>query len=244
MYIGWASNVNKKILDSTNISVGNGATVEDSVETGGQKKKRLVCANPPDRFSVSMEFECDTKGADGFTEYERFMAWYKWQHCYGVNPFMFPAILINSNRQQGNSQEEIENIQARILNGDPTAKMPDDEYYTITSAIEGSKSGHHQQMTMTWETYATGAFTIPDDVVAIQGITAENGYVDIILTGTPTSEPTKNTWELKIDNTPTTVTYCVFDGEVTVRYYFTPLTTVGQHTAKIGDFTDDFEVAQ
>lgn len=243
MYIGWATNVNKKILDSTSISVGNGATVEDSLETGGQKKKRLVCANPPDKYSVTMEFECDTKESDGLTEYERFMAWYKWQHCYGVNPFVFPAILINSNRQLGFSQEEIEDIQARILNGDPTAQMPDEEYYQITSAVDGSKSGHHQQVTMTWETYATGAFTIPDDGVAVQNIEAENGYVDIILTGTPTSEPTKNTWELQIDGNVTVVNYCVFDGDITVRYYFTPLTSIGTHTATIGDFEDEFEVS-
>jgi len=243
MYIGWATNVNKKILDSTSISVGNGATVEDSLETGGQKKKRLVCANPPDKYSVTMEFECDTKGADGLTEYERFMAWYKWQHCYGVNPFIFPAILINSNRQNGNSQEEIENIQARILNGDPTAKMPDEEYYQITSAVDGSKSGHHQQVSMTWETYATGAFTIPDEVATVQAISAQNGYVDITLTATPATEPTTQTWTLKIDNVITPVTACVFDGDVTVRYYFTPFVSPGRYTASIGDFTSTFVVA-
>ena len=95
---------------------------------------------------------------------------------------------------------------------------------------------------MTWETYATGVISVPDDIVAVQGISAENGYVDIILTDTPTTEPTKFTWELKIDNIATTVDYCVFDGDVTVRYYFEPLTVIGFHTAAIGEFTDTFEV--
>ena len=141
MYIGWATNVNKEIIDSTTISVGNGATVEDSIETGGQKKKRLVSANPPDKYNVTMAFNCVEKGNDGLTELERFYAWYKYQHRYGVNPFIFPAILINSNRQQGMSQEDVDYIVSRIAHGDPTAKLPDNEYYIITSAIEGSKSG-------------------------------------------------------------------------------------------------------
>ena len=145
---------------------------------GGQKKKRLVSANPPDKYNVTMAFNCVEKGNDGLTELERFYAWYKYQHRYGVNPFIFPAILINSNRQQGMSQEDVDYIVSRIAHGDPTAKLPDNEYYIITSAIEGSKSGNHLEISMTWETYATGAFTIPEDASEVDHIIAQNGYVE------------------------------------------------------------------
>jgi hypothetical protein len=160
MYISWPNNVNKIIIDSTSITVGENATVEDSLEAGGQKKKRLVSANPPDKYNVTMNFDCVTKGQDGYTELERFYIWYKHIHCYGVNPFEFPAMLINSNRLTGESQEDTEYIVKRIANHDPTAKLPDNEHYIITSAVEGSKSGNDQQVTMTWETYATDAFTV------------------------------------------------------------------------------------
>lgn len=243
MYIGWATNVNKNILDSTGITVGEGATVEDSLETGGQKKKRLARATPSDKYSVTQKFDCITKGTDGYTEVERFWAWYKYRHCYGVNPFSFPAILINSNRQQGNSQEEYENILARIRNGDPTAKLPDNEYYVISNVVEGNKVGNDIEIKMTWETYATGAFTITDDEVEIDHITAYNGFVDIVLSDTPSAEPTTSTWTMKINNVITTVNICVFDGNVTARYYFTPKTTAGSYVVTIGGKSSTFTVA-
>lgn len=235
MYIGWATNVNKDILDSTNITVGEGATVEDSIESGGQKKKRLARATTPDKYSIKMAFECTEKDINGLTELERFYAWYKFMHCYGVNPFLFPAILINSNRQRGMSQEDVDNVIARIHNGDITAKLPDNEYYVIASAVEGSKSGNHLEINMTWETYATGSYSIAEDEVEIDHIEAENGYVDIIETSTPLSEPTSATWTLKINNVTTQVTACTFDGDVTTRYYFEPKTTAGTYIVKVGD---------
>ena len=242
MYIGWATNVNKKILDSTNITVGDGATVRDSLESGGLKKSRLSCANPPDKYSVKMSFECDTKGDDGLTEYERFMAWYKINHCFGTNPFQFPAILINSNRKDGESQESIEHIIARIENGDTTAKLPDNEYYVITSAVDGNKSGHNQDVSMTWETYATGSYTIPDDGSTIYEIVAQNGYVDAFLTSTPQTEPGIDTWNVKINNVTTQMIASVFDGDVTVRLYFDKKTQAGTYTVSIGDFESVFVV--
>lgn len=247
MYIGWASNVNKIIIDSTSITVGEGATVEDGLEAGGQKKKRLVSANPADKYNVTMNFNFVDKDSNGLTELERFYAWYKYAHCYGVNPFIFPAILINSNRQEGESQEDIEHIIQRIANGDPTAKLPDNEYYIITSAVEGSKSGHDLQMTMTWETYATGSFTIPDETSTIQRISAENGCVDVILTSTPQTEPTVNTWTVYVKKGSgieyaETINCCAFDGDVTAKLYFTPKTASGTYTVRIGEFTNQFTV--
>lgn len=255
-YIGWATNVNKIILDSTNITVGNGAIVSDTLESGGQKKSRLISANPPDKYQVTMSFNCDDKDVDhdgnyvgdGLTEYERFMAWFKYRHCYGANPFQFPAILINSNQNRTASTEETEHIIHRIENGDTTAKLPDLEYYIITSSVEGNKEGHDQKVTMTWETYATGAYTIPDDEASVKSIVAENGYVDVVLTSTPREEPTTTTWNLLIaapgsQFTQETVLFCVFDGDVTVRLYFEKKTSpIGIYVVKIDDKTSSFEV--
>ena len=242
MYIGWASNVNKIIEDSTPVTVGSGATVEDTVEAGGLKKRRVVNANPADIYNVSMSFDFVEEDSNGLTELERFYSWYKYQHCYGTNPFNFPAILINSNRQKGASQEEIEHIIQRIINGDSTAKMPDEEHYVITSAVEGSKSGTSLQIKMTWETYATGSFTIPTDVSEVDHITAQNGYVDITLTSEPPYEPTTSTYSLKINTVPVTPLASTYNGDLTVRYYFTPITIPGTYIAAIGDKTSTFVV--
>lgn len=243
MYIGWATNVNKEILESTSITVGEGAVVEDSLETGGQKKSRLARATTSDKYSVKMAFNCIDKGNDGYTESERFWAWYKYRHCYGVNPFLFPAILINSNRQEGTSQEDIVHIVERISNGDITAKLPDNEYYVIKSAAEGSKSGHDLEVNMTWETYATGVINVPDDTVSVDHIEAHNGYVDIVLTGTPTAEPTTSTWSMTINGLTEPVTLCTFNGNVTARYYFETKITPGVYVVTIAGKSSNFVVA-
>ena len=255
MYIGWAVNVNKIILDSTSVTVGDKATVKDGLESGGQSKSRLSCATPADIFSVTMAFSFDdeSKDASGLTEIERFWAWYKYQHCYGVNPFQFPAILINSNRQIGDSTERREHI-ANTLNNQQQpqtpyteADIPDFEYYRITSAVQGSKSGTDLQVSMTWEIHATGAFTIPDETSTIDHITAENGYIDVVLTSTPSSEPTTATWTVYIEDplhvqSVLTITRCVFDGDVTARLYFEPRSQSGTYKVTIGDFSSQFTV--
>lgn len=256
MYIGWVNNVNKVILDSTSVSVGENAVVQDTLEAGGQKKSRLVSVTTPDKFSVTMEFSFDDDSLDenGHTELERFWIWYKYRHCYGVNPFLFPAILINSNRQSGDSVESREHTANSINNQyhpEPPyteANIPDFEYYVITSAVNGSKSGNCLQVTMTWETYATGAYTVPDDTSTIDHFEAHNGYVDVTLTSIPDTEPTKDTWTATIKKgngsyTSLPFTASFFDGDVSVRLYFTPKSTAGTYTVKMYDLpTSSFTV--
>ncbi len=248
MYIGWPTNVNKIIRDSTTVTVGNGAAVQDTIEAGGQKKSRLVSANPPDKFSVHMDFSFSDESRDenGLTEIERFYSWYKWQHRYGVNPFKFPAILINSNRQKGYSQEERgylaeqknnkENPRDRYTADD----IPDYEYYVITSMSEGAKSGTDLSVSMTWETYATGVLTIPEDESAIDHISPMDGFVDVTLTLTPLSEPTSDTWEVFVDNEKINIISYLFDGDVTVRLFFEKFADGNRHTLRIGDYEEFF----
>lgn len=226
-YIGWPTNVNKTILASTPVTVGEGATVQDSLESGGQKKIRNVCANPPDKYEVAMEFSFaeESKDEHGLTEIDRFWSWYKWAHCYGANPFEFPAILLNSNRQKGFSQEDVS-----------YGNIPDKEYYQITSPVNGSKSGTHQQVTMTWETYATGVIQIPAETSMVDRIVAENGYVDVILTSKPQTEPTDSTWTFTINDQPVANDFIKktrYDGDVTTRLYFEPFTTPNIYTMRI-----------
>lgn len=231
-YIGWAVNVNKDILNSTAITVGEGATIQDSLETGGQKKSRVTCANPPDKYAVVMNFSFaeESKDENGLTELDRFWSWYKWAHCYGTNPFEFPAILLNSNRQKGFSNEEIS-----------FGNSPDTEYYKISSAVNGNTSGTDQQVTMTWETYATGVITIPASSAEVDHIEAENGYVDIFLTEALTVEPTKNTYQVLINGTVEPINRSVYDGNQTLRYYFAEKDT-GTYTVIVSGKTDTFIV--
>lgn len=248
-YIGWAVNVNKEILSSTNVTVGEGAVVSDTLETGGIKKSRLVNGNPPDKFSVTMEFGFtdESKDQNGYTEVERFWRWLKFSHCYGVNPFSFPAILINSNHQAGFSQEDYEHILKRIENGDPTAKLPDLEYYAITSAVNGEKSGVKQKITMTWETRATGVISVPDEVLIINRIDAQNGEVEILLSAIPSTEPTIQTWKLYVTPPEGTeaeeqVTNFYYNGTEKAILFFEKKTVVGVYTVRVENETDTFEV--
>ncbi len=244
-YIGWANNVNKNILNSTSITVGEGSVITDTAEQGGNKRSRLVCANPSDKYQVTMSFDCVRKGynhngenvGDNYTELERFWRWYKFSHKYGVNPFEFPAILINSNRSEGMSTEEREYLAARKNNEEPNASpkynpnnVAQREYYKIVSAVNGSQVGNEVQVTMQWETYATNVITIPAETAEVNKIIAENGYVDIYFTVPPTTEPVAANFPLLIKKDSdaeqqvyTTLSY--YDGDRVFRVYFNPYRT-------------------
>ena len=247
-FITWATNVNKIIEDSTNVIVGEGGAQHDTLEAPGIKKSRTTCSNPPDKFAVTMNFNFVERGADGLTEIERFYSWYKWKHCYGTNPFKFPAILINSNRQIGSSVEE-RTYQANAINNQQHPEVPvtpDDipqyEYYKITSAVDSSKSGNDQQVKMTWETYATGIISIPDDTVEVDKITPANGEVSILLTDTPQLEPDINTYSLAINGEPEPVTGFMYDGAVNVTLFFDKKSAPGVYEVEVDGKTGSFEV--
>jgi len=243
-YIGFATNVNKIIIDSTNVTVGEGAVITDNIENSSYKRTRLTSANPSDKYSVTMSFSFleESKDSSGLTEIERFWRWYKWEHCYGVNPFKFPAILINSNRDQGHSVEDRWYIAHQMGEQFTEADVPDFEYYKITSAVQGQKSGTDLLVNMTWETVATGIITIPDEVSEIDHIETDNGYVDVILTETPSTEPTPLTWDVFINGTQETITNCVFDGDLAARLFFQKKTAAGVYEVSVDNFTGSFLV--
>lgn len=228
-YCSWDVDVNKVIIDSTSVVVGEKATVTDEIESGGITKSRLVSSNPPDKFSVIMEFDFVKPKRNGYTELDLFYIWYKNQHKFGTVPFMFPAILLNSNRQKGLSQEDLKYIiEGKIARGEPVNEtdIVKHEYYRITSQVEGSKSGNSQQIKMTWETYATGVIQVEDESVSIDHIEATNGSVEVILTDKPNYEPQMATWEVLCTNVNTqttsqlSITNIFFDGEQTAILFF------------------------
>lgn len=233
--IGWPAGVNMTILDSTTVTVGQGATESDTAEGSGLKRMRLVCANPPDVYQVKMAFDFSEKNSrgkkDGFTELERFWTWFKWVHNYGVNPFKFPSILLNSNRQQGYGEEEL----SYGLTGTY-------EYYRITSAVEAQKSGLSQELSMTWETYATGYISVPDSEAEIDSIRAENGQVVLCLTDRLAVYPSETSYTLKIGGQQETVTAAVYDGELAVTLHFKAYEAAGTYTAEVDGHTATFTV--
>lgn len=177
-YIGWAKYVNRRIIDSTTVTVGEGAVQSDSIENSPKSKRRMTVFNAPDKFQVTMHFNCYEKiyydengnalpsSLYGTTEKDRFFKWYKTEHKCGVNPFEFPSILWNSNQVDSINEEEV----ARGL-------LPSFEHYIITSAVEGSKHGDDIEVKMTWETYSTDEYEVPyESIPELVSISAHDGY--------------------------------------------------------------------
>src|SRR5574344_415597 len=216
-YVGWPVNVNKIILEQTTIAIGNGATKDDTLETGKPKSK-LSCTHPSNTYNVTMDFNWYDVGDDGYTEYQRFLNWYQYKLKYKVNYFEFPSILLGHNSNAT-------------------------EWYRITSAVEGQKSGYDVRVTMTWESSYEGIITVTEDDVTIDHISATNGYVDVILTGTPSADPTSNSWTFTINSTAETITGFAFDDEKTARIYFAAKTTAGTYKVAVDSATDSFVVS-
>ncbi len=127
-YIGWPVNVNQIVLDSTTISIGEGALRTDELENG---HKQSIQKSPyvPEKYQIKMSFDwVNEVGTTGKTEYQLFTDWYKYRHKCGSVPFEFPEILYSSNTGIP-TLDQHQNVQYT-------------EYYKITSATEGAKSGN------------------------------------------------------------------------------------------------------
>ena len=61
-YVGWPTKVNRSVLDSTQATVGEGATKEESLETG-KKRSKMTVSNAPKKFNVTMRFNYVDKDA-------------------------------------------------------------------------------------------------------------------------------------------------------------------------------------
>lgn len=151
--IGWNADVNTKILDSTTISIGDTGFIEDS-SSNGFKQRRASSLISPDKYQVTMDFDWLTKDADGRSEFDRFVLWYKYKHQYGSNPFWFESI-------------SRFNINGPVIGYDGNPVMCQ---YKITSAPSFSKSGFCMRCTMTWEEVYGGLIKVDEKKQALDKI--------------------------------------------------------------------------
>ncbi len=207
-YIGWASHVNRVILSSTNITSGENATDTENLSSGG-KRTVLKSGYIPDKYNVQMEFEWEqpvkiynsqgqiTQVLDK-TEYQLFMDWYKYQHKFGSIPFEFPKIIYSP--QSG----------IRVVdNGYNNREV---EYYRITSAVQGQKSGTKVAVNMTWESIYGGSVTIEESEAQCNGVSyACSTYIDISFSALANTEPVSGLFELYVDNTQVPISGFYFD---------------------------------
>ena len=173
-YVGWASNVNRIIIDSCQITIGENALQKDSLENG-KEKTRLSSSIPPKKFQVTMDFDWLEKDKNGLTEKDRFLNWYQYVLQYGANCFQFPSILLGENKKVY-------------------------EWYRITSAVQGGKSGYSVRFTMTWESTFEGTITIPESEISLDKIGVHKSYIDVIFSDTPVTYPSMNDVIINVDS--------------------------------------------
>lgn len=174
--ISWRTDVNTKIIDSTTITIGENAWVEDS-SANGYKQRRASSLVNSNKFNVTMDFNWLEKDADGNSEFDRFCNWYKFRHQYGVNPFYFESI-------------ERFNINGPIIGSDGNPVMCQ---YKITSAPNFSKSGFCMRCTMTWEEVYSGIIQTKLPVFRIDHIEASRGQIIVQYTDIPDEVPNPET---------------------------------------------------
>lgn len=207
-YIGWPTDVNRTILDSTTFTFGENATKSDELENG-LKRTVLKGGYNPDKYSVVMTFNWMKKipHRNNKTEFQLFVDWYKYQHRYGSVPFEFPKLLYASNTgiQVYDKVDEREGVA---------------EYYRIVSATQGKKSGEEVEVNMTWETVYSGSVSIDSPTPEAVGIQASRKYVDVLFSAVSDSAPISNYFTVAIDNVAVGITGFCYDGSRTVRLYY------------------------
>lgn len=182
--VRWPNLVNQRILDSTNITVGDTGFVDNQSDSKNFSERYLTSLYSPDTYSVSMDFDwlkrTDDMGNEvpeyigkelnpaykyAKTEYERFIHWYKFVHKRGVNPFEFPSIAKFN------------------INGSTEMAR-----YKITSAISQQKSGFCFRVTMTWEEVFAYTINLTQRKGTIDHTEAENGVLYVYWNALPSEE--------------------------------------------------------
>jgi len=225
-YTGWPVGVNTTILDATTISIGENAVKTDELEDG-HKISVQRSAYVPERYSVKMSFDWENPDPQtGKTEYQLFTEWYKYRHKCGAVPFEFPKIIYSSNTGIPGFDHLRQEVQYT-------------EYYKITSTTEGSKSGGHVAVTMTWEAVYTGAVSIASPTPHVHGLTASTDYLDVTFDVLGDVAPTTSNFTLYRKTTGNwasiSITGFAFDGVSTVRLYHDHYDT-GTYTIAISNY--------
>lgn len=230
-YIGWATGVNRTILDSTSFTFGDNALKSDELENG-LKRTRKRGAFSPDKYQVKMVFDWvnevvlhvyDSSGNydpaqdihTGKTEFQLFTEWYKYKHKYGSVPFEFPRILYSQNTGITVVDEQSNNTTV--------------EYYKITSTVQGQKSGECIEIDMTWEAVYGGLVEIETQLPVVVGLIATTDYCDIMFKEVSDTAPVAQMFTLYINSTQTEMSGFCYDGSKDVRIYY-PHITPGSNT--------------
>lgn len=200
-YLGWAKNVNQIILDSTQISIGTNAVKTDTLESG-KSKNRLVCTNPPESYQVTMDFDWLNKDSSGLTEKDRFFYWYQYKLKFATNCFRFPSILLGNNSNTY-------------------------EWYRITSAVAGQKSGNSIRVTMTWESSYEEVVVITKETPTVEKVRFNKSYVTLYFTDEPETYPSASDITIKDEDTSISILSFKASGSK-IRYYYSDLST-GNH---------------
>lgn len=169
--VRWPSSVNKKIIDSTTITIGENAYVENKSDSGNFSDRYLTSLFSPDSYQVVMDFDWQEKDSNGDSEFDRFVKWYKYDEQRGANSFEFPSIArfgVNGNGYyQSELGESASNPKYRAGNSVELSR------YKITSALQVQKSGFCYRVTMTWIEVFTKTVEFPDGTAVPQTDTSD-----------------------------------------------------------------------
>lgn len=163
--VRWPPSVNKKIIDSTTITIGENAYVENKSDSGNFSDRYLTSLFSPDSYQVVMDFDWQEKDLNGDSEFDRFVKWYKYDEQRGANPFEFPSItrfgVNGSGYYQSELGESAANPKYRAGNSVELSR------YRITSALQVQKSGYCYRVTMAWQEVFTKTIEIPSKTAEI-----------------------------------------------------------------------------
>lgn len=212
MKIGWPLGVNKIIIDSTTLDLGEG-TVENDLEVG-QTESWLKSSCIPETINVTMDFDFFEKDEDGLSEFDRFNRWFKFVHKYGTVPFEFPTIYKTGRETKSLST------------------------YRIKKSPSYQKRGLCNRASMVWEEVFKEIINIPNVETSIVQGYAENGTFSIILNQTPATSITTDSFKTHLykndQEIPLEILSIETDGAV-IGYSFNPLNESGVYTITVSD---------
>jgi hypothetical protein len=212
--IGWDSSVNKKIIDQTGMEIGVDGLIEDQDKSGwSEMRPTSLCV--PDVFQVVMDFDWAEKDENGFSEYDRFVNWYKFKHQRGAFPFSFPSITKFG------------------YNKDSPFSL-----YKITSSLKPTKSGYSYRVSMTWKEVFSGEIDIPFVNPDISSIFVKNGQVNVIYTEKPDTEPVPSTDSKNFSAINPYISFRRKDG---ISFSILPITSIKQNGNEVIFYFSAFE---
>ena len=229
--INWANQVNKKIIDSTKIVIGENGFVDNESDSKNFAERYLTSISSPDTLNVVMDFDWSgddpiyPKDENGYTEFDRFVIWYKFEHKRGVNPFWFPAIT--------------------KFNADGSKKIAQ---YKIISALSPEKSGFSMRVSMTWKEVYTGAIEIPQSTTSIDSMICKNGrllvtYTDRLGSTKPTIEASSIKYRLfgETNYTDAEIDYIDLDGKTAIVNFQSDNLLFGTYEILFSDGVDSIQ---